>query len=470
MSFTNWLLQERPRQVLLELDYVSGSTTKTYYLSNGAFVSSPTDSPANMPYDPYLVGGIEFERSLGEVFTGLSVSKVSDVSIMSNDDTLPLLSSGVYGRAIRIYLGDPGWEKSQFVQVIAAVCDGVLPEQTTLKIKFRDAADKFLTPLLTDRINTGVSAGQLKPLCLGRCFNLKPVLLNDATHTYLFNSTASQAVTAVRFNGAAVPGTYYSVDLAASTITFNVHPQGEVTMDVDGTVAASWLTNATQFIQWIATQVGTIADISGLPSYLLGLYVSTDLSVYAILDEICASVGAYWYFDRVGQFTVRAFNGFALPTSELTRDQTVEQSRKPRRIINPLYEIKAIYKRNWTPLTAIAGSVHETMPAFANELAAEGKELTLSQSIKALYPQAGSISVSTLLVNAVDVTTEVNRRLALSAIPRFIYELKCLASAFSWSLGDTVLLEHHGINGDRAVLTKLVESPISGSCNAELWQ
>ncbi|MDZ7903108.1 MAG: hypothetical protein U5L01_11435 [Rheinheimera sp.] len=389
MSFIHWLLQERPRQVLMELDYDDGGTVRTYYLSNGAFVSGPTDTPANMPYDPYLVGGIEFERSLGEVFTGLSVSKVSDVSVIANADTLPLLSLAVYGRAIRVYLGDPSWVKSQFVQIITGICDGVLPEQTTLKIKFRDTADRFLTPLLTEQVSAGVSSGQLKPLCLGRCFNIKPILLDDATHTYLFNSTPSQAVSAVRFNGAAVPGSYYSVDLAASTITFNVYPQGDVTMDVDGTVATSWLSTATTFIQWIATRMGLSADVVGLPSYQLGLYVTSNISVYAVLDEICASVGAYWYFDRVGQFAVRVFNGFGAPASELTRDQTVSQSRKPRRIINPLYEIKAVYKRNWTPLSSIAGSVHENTPAFAKELASEGKELTLSQPIKALETSPG---------------------------------------------------------------------------------
>lgn len=470
MSFSNWLMQERPRQVLLELDYESAGLIKTYYLSNGAFVSSPIDAPANVPYDPYIVGGVEFERSLGEVFTGLSVSKVSDVSIIANNDTLPLLNAAVYGRSIRIYLGDPGWNKSQFVQIIAGICDGILPEQTTLKIKFRDAADRFLTPLLTERISSGVSSGQLKPLCLGRCFNIKPVLLDDATHTYLFNCTASQAVAAVRFNGALVPSSYYSVNLSASTIAFSVYPQGEVTMDVDGTIGPHWLNTATMFIQWIAAQVGVTVDVIGLPNYLLGLYVTSDSSVYSVLDEICGSVGGYWFFDRIGKFTVRAFNGFTVPATELNRDQTWANSRKPRRIVNPLYEIKAVYKRNWTPLSAIAGSVHENTPAIATELANEGKELHLSQPIKALYPQAESITVSTLLVNAADVSTELSRRLALSAIPRFVYELKSLASAFSWSLGDTVLLEEQGLNGNRAVLIKLVESPISGSCNVELWQ
>lgn len=470
MSFASWLLQERQRLVLLEVDYQDNGITRTRYLSNGAFVSKPTDVPANQPYDPYITGGVEFERSLSEVFTGVSVSKVSDIQVLLTEQTMDLVDLQVFGRGVRVYFGDPSWTKAQFVQVIAGVCDGILPEQTTFKIKFRDAADRLQNPLLTERIATGPSSGQLKPLCLGRCFNIKPVLLDDATHTYLFNCTASQAVTAVRFNGALVPSNYYSVNLQSSTITFSVYPQGDVTLDVDGTVSGSWLVDAASMITWMAGRLSLSVDVQGLPTYMLGLYVTTDQTVYSLLDEICASVGAYWFFDRTGLFMVRAFTGLGAPVDVISRDQTVAQSRRLRKVIQPLYQLTAQYKRNWTPLVSIAGSVHEATPALAQELASQGKSLTASQAIIAQYPQAIAITIETLLVTSADVTTEVARRLALSSVPRYVYELKCLASAFSWFVGMTVGLEQAGKNGVNAVLTKLVESPISGSCNVEFWQ
>lgn len=472
MTFETWLMTERARVVLLELDYfdVASNSTKSCYFSNHAFVTSPQDTPANTSYDPYIIGGIDFERSLSEVFSGQSVSKVASVSLLQNSDTIELLTRALFGRAIRVFLGDASWPKSQFVQIIAAICDGVQPEQTSIKLKLRDAADTFLKPLLSERVASGPSKGALKPLALGRCFNVKPLLLDDATHTYLFNCTPSAAVTAVRFNGASVPSANYTVDLAASTVTFSVYPQGEITLDVDGVKTSTFLNTATQFVQYIATRLGVAVDVAGLPSYMLGLYLTSDQSTFAVLDDICASVGAFWYVDRLGLFTVRAFNGTSISSARLPKDQTLKGSRNVRRTIAPLAAITAQYKRNWSPLSTIAGAIHEQQPALAKELAENGKSLSIGQNISAMYPEAQSINIDTLLVNAVDVTTELQRRLTLSSVPRFIYELKALAAPFSWSIGMTVTLEQPGINGDRAVLTKLIESPVKGRCNVEFWQ
>lgn len=474
MSFLSWLeAQGNFRCVLIELDYKDAGVMKTAYLSNAAFVSAATDLPAHTAYDPFVIGSVQFERSLNEVFTGSSISKTSDIELIYHPLTLELLTKAVYGQSVRIYLGDKSWPKSEFVQIIAGLCDGVMPEQTKVRLKFRDAADSLKTQLLTERYASGTAAGQLKPLCLGRCFNIAPVLIDAATHTYQFSQGVSQAVTAVRFNGAVVPDTYYTLGLADSTITFTTFPTGDVTMDVDGLVIGlTWLQTATDFIGYIASVRGLTVDCSSLSDYLLGLYLTTDVTADQVLDEICASIGGYWFFDRLGHFKVRAFNGVqALADAFLTKDQTVANTLKVRRVINPLHSLTLGYKRNWTPLSNIAALVHETTPATAAELAADGKTVTLTQSsVLDNYPQAESIKSNTLLVTEADATTESYRRLALAAIPRFVYELQQLTAPFAWQIGASAYLESAGINGDRAVITKLIEAPINGTCTVEYWQ
>ncbi len=474
MSFLSWLeSQGNFRCVLIELDYKEAGVMKTAYLSNAAFVSAATDTPAHTAYDPFVIGSVQFERSLNEVFTGSSISKTSDIELIYHPLTQSLLTKAVYGQSVRIFLGDKTWPKSDFVQIIAGLCDGVMPEQTKVRIKFRDAADVLKTPLLVDRYASGTAAGLLKPLCLGRCFNIAPVLIDEATHTYQFNNGVSAAVTAVRFNGAVVPGSYYTVNLADSTITFTTYPTGDVTMDVDGQlVGFTWLQTASDFIGQIASMRGLTVDSSGLPGYMLGLYLTTDTATDQILDEICASLGGFWLFDRLGQFKVRAFNGVpALAGESLTKDQTVANTLKIRRVINPLHSMTLGYKRNWTPLSNIAAVVHETIPATAAELAADGKTVTRTQAaVLDNYPQAETIKTDSLLVTEADATTEADRRLALAAIPRFVYELQQLTAPFSWQIGTCAHLEAAGINGDRAVITKLIEAPQDGTCNVEYWQ
>lgn len=475
MSFLSWLeSQGNFRCILVELDHKDAGVMKTAYFSNAAFVSAATDTPAHTAYDPFVIGSVQFERSLNEVFTGSSISKTSDIELIYHPVTQALLTKAVSGQSVRIYLGDKRWPKADFLQIIAGQCDGVMPEQSKIRIKFRDAADSLKTPLLTERYTSGSAIEQLKPLCLGRCFNIKPVLIDSATHTYQFSQGVSHAVTAVRFNGSVVPGSYYTVNLADSTITFTTFPNGDVTMDVDGLkIAGTWLQTAADFIGHIASMCGITVNCSGLPGYMLGLYLTSDLAVDQVLDDICASIGGYWFFDRLGQFKVRAFNGVPAepPSAFLTKDQTIINTSKIRRVINPLHSLTLGYKRNWTPLSNIAAVVHETTPAIAAELAAEGKTVTRTQpAVLVNYPQAETIKTDSLIVNEAEATTEANRRLSLSAIPRFIYELQQLAVPFSWQIGDCAYLEAAGINGDRAVITKLIEAPNDGTCTVEYWQ
>ena len=163
------------RCVLVELDYLDGSTVKTAHFSNAAFVSGQSDAPAHTAYDPFILGGLDFERSLAEVFTGASSVRLTDVELVKQPATEWLIAAKVAGQQIRVFLGDKAWPKASFAQVITGVCDGAWSEQSRIRIKFRDLAKTLQVPVLTERFSSGAAQGELKPLCLGRCFNIKPV-------------------------------------------------------------------------------------------------------------------------------------------------------------------------------------------------------------------------------------------------------------------------------------------------------
>lgn len=474
MDYQNWLAQVGVfRCVLVELDYLDAGTVKTAYFSNAAFVSAGSDSPAHTAYDPFVLAGLEFDRSLAEIFTGASSVRTSDVELVSLPATQWLVSAKVAGQQIRVFLGDKAWPKAQFQQIITGVCDGVWPEQERIRIQFRDAARQLQQPALTERYISGAAEGELTPLCLGRCYNIKPVLIDAANHVYQFNCVPSQAVTAVRFNGAVVDAAQYVIDLAAGTIAFNTYPIGEVTADVDGAViTGQWLQTAADFIQYLLSRLSISADISGLPGYLLGLYLTDDTDADVLLDEICASVGGYWLFDRTGQFRARHFNGIPVTKSaQITDDQNLYGTRLLRRRITPLYSYTIGYARNWQPLSSIAASIYENDPAEAKRLATTEQTVTItSSSVEAEYADAETVTASTLIVTKADAETEANRRMALAAVPRYVYETQQLASPFAWDLGAGCELDTQGVNGEAAVLTRLSESPLTGLCTVEYWQ
>lgn len=474
MIYEQWLATPGLyRCVLVELDYVDAGAVKTAYFSNAAFISAGSDTPAHTAYDPFVIGGLDYERNLAEIFTGASTARTADVELITTPALAWLVSANIAGQPIRVFLGDKSWPKSDFKQVISGVCDGVWPEQTSMRIKFKDMAKTLQIPALTERHVGGAAQGELKPLCLGRCYNISPQLIDAGSHIYMFNSVASQAVMAVRFNGDVVAPADYTVNLAAGTITFSVFPIGDVTMDVDGAkVSGAWLQSASQIISYLCSRIGITADVTGLPSYLLGLHLTDDTQLSAALDDICASVGGYWLFNRLGQLKVRAFSGVpAIKAAEITDDQNLYASRQLRRRIAPLYTLTLGYARNWAPLSTIAATIFESSPEVAKRLADEEQIITQAAPLVLVaYADAELLTVSTLIVNETDANTEAARRMAISAVPRYVYETQQLAAPLQWQLGDGATLQTPGVNGTAAVITKLAENPLKGVVRVEFWQ
>ncbi len=52
------------RIVLIEVGVKVGGSETTRFLSTGAYVTSPTDSPANQYYEPVVTTGLQFTEQL----------------------------------------------------------------------------------------------------------------------------------------------------------------------------------------------------------------------------------------------------------------------------------------------------------------------------------------------------------------------------------------------------------------------
>lgn len=477
MTFSTWLKTPGiDRCYIIEADYLLAGVLHTLRRSTHPYRSAPTDTPALMPYPDSILTLPEFDRDMAEVFVGTSRLSVGELTLFLDDELMQLINTAVFGgQQVRLYCGDASWALAEFGQILVGQIEQLdAVSYDTAKLTFKDRAAIFERLIQQSTITAGPNAGKPVPLCYGECFNVSPVLLNPVTKQYQVHSGPVSAITAVRENGQPIP---FTANLANGTFTLQNNAQGRVTADVLGAVVAgSYLTTADQLLQHIiVNMMGLAAPIgTALPTYTLGLYIDKDRSVASVLDEIAASVGAAWFFNRLNQVVKSHFNGALTPTDTLTPDDIEDDTLLPVRRITPAQSITVGYKRNWTPQAdGLAGVIREQNPELAT-LYEKAESLVVAENggIAAQYPDAADINVSTLIATAAAAQTEANRRLALASIPRTVFELSAFAAPFAMQLGQSISINYpqYFTAGQSAVITRLTDLPGDNSVRLEVWR
>lgn len=474
MTFGEWIKTPGvDRCYLVEFQVRVSGQLQTVRRSTHPYRSGPADTPAFMPYPDTVLSVGSWGRELTELFTGYSTTASVSIELFLDDELLSLLeTANVGGLPVTIRCGNASWQLAQFGIVITATAEALSATSAdTAQLQLRDSSELLRRQLQTTLISVGPNAGQPIPICLGRCFNVSPALINEATRTYQVHDGAIHAITAVRENGVAIP---YTANLAAGTFTLTNNAKGRVTADVDGAKPAGvWLQTAAQMITHLVSRFGiaTPAGLATLPAYQLGLYISGDKILADVLDDISASVGAAWYYSRTGQLQWLFFNGPGAAVQSIVADGIEEDTLWPRRRIAPAKTVKVGYRRNWTPQAdGLAGSVRETTPALATSYEQPESAVTATNAVSADYPDAADVSVSTLIVSQVDATTEANRRATWSVVPRTVFELSAFAAPFNLDLGQTVTITHprYFTAGGPVVITRLSDDLLSDTCTLEV--
>lgn len=474
MTFSEWIKTPGvDRCYLVEFEARIAGQLQTVRRSTHPYRSGPADTPAFMPYPDTVLSVGSWGRELTELFTGYSTTARSSIELFLDDEMFGLLeTANVGGLPVIVRCGDASWPLAQFGTVIVATAEALSATSAdTAQLTLRDSSELLRRQLQTTLMSVGPNAGQPIPICLGRCFNVSPALINEATRTYQVHDGAIHAITAVRENGVAIP---YSANLAAGTFTLTNNAKGRVTADVDGAKPAGvWLQSAAQMITHLVSRFGiaTPAGLATLPAYQLGLYISGDKTLADVLDDISASVGAAWYYSRTGQLQWLFFNGPGAAVQSIVADGIEEDTLWPRRRIAPAKTVKVGYRRNWTPQAdGLAGSVRETTPAQATLYEQPESAVTVTNAVSADFPDAADVSVSTLIVSLSDATTEANRRAVWAAVPRTVFEFSAFAAPFNLDLGQTVTITHprYFTAGSTAVITRLSDDLLSDTCTLEV--
>lgn len=461
----DWLADDvgRTRCLLVEAEYGGGGTE---YMSTSAFVSKPTDTVPNIPYEEIIVDVLEIESSIsGDV----SLGKIVVTNPAGELDSW--LSRAWRGWPLRVYLGCPGWSKDDFILIGAAICGGIsASRQDRLALEMRDKRE-----LLSEEVQTSLmSSGVPKPLSLGTVFNAEPVLQDSATLRYRYHENGNAVITAVRDNGV-TPASV--TDQGDGSFILGTAPSGRITCDVNGETTGT----PAAMVEWLALRSPEIssADIDSTnlaafsATYGLGMYIRDSRDIQSCIADVMSSVGGVARFSRLGLLQIMRLDVPGTASLSLVADDVVERGLTLVGQEEPNKRVTLGYKKNWAVQDegTLAGSVSA---ANRDLYGKEHSTVTADNSgITTNYPLAPTPDVvETLIVSSADAQTEADRRRTLRGVKRTQYQVRGFSAPFQAQVGETVEIVHprYGFSsGDDAVIVGMKQSPTKNKVTLEVW-
>ncbi|SMF92357.1 hypothetical protein SAMN02982917_0573 [Azospirillum oryzae] len=307
------------------------------YRSDVGFTTEPGDSPSNTYFVRRIDTPLTVKRSL---FNGTAIGGYSETSFgsvtLGNDD------------GADDWLAELDWD-GRLVEVLysplerPALADfGVLFSGAAEQLVLGDAIEIQLRDLLV-LLDTPASRGQFggtggidgtaelkgreKPWLIGRRRQIEPVLIDAANNVYMVDPLGFSALLTARDKGVDYPATVgdygsYAALVAASLTGTNVatakaaglirlgqKPSGRFTIDAEGvSVSGAWISRYADLVRHLVTSMTTLSvddlDDTSFVAFnttqpaVLGYWCdgSSVPKVRDVIDQLSATVGAYWGF------------------------------------------------------------------------------------------------------------------------------------------------------------------------------
>jgi hypothetical protein len=440
----------------------AAGSTETLRYGNRGYQTEPGDTPANVNYLPRIsnAGTITREMFSGERTEGASRVGYGEIVLTNTDGGLDDLKDyGFDNRQLMVKTGTPETAFASLNTVLVATMAQVALSRRSVSISLKDRLYELDTQHQkstyagSNSLPNGLDGvadlqGKPKPYMLGKVYNVSPPLVNTSRLIYQLNNGAINSVEAVYDGGVALTAgaTYpdqatmestapaagqYRVWLAGGYFRLGSSPVFEITADATQGAAAGNRTTA-QLLKQLALDAGidsgdiTAGDVTALDtanSAVVGIWFADERTTLAAMDEVAASVGAYYGFDRLGDLRMARF---AAPsgTPVLTIDQNngFDLDRVVNRDGQPTYRVTVNHSKFWTTQTSgLSGSV---TAANRSNLAQEYRA-TATEDLDVLdqHLAAQEQVRNTLLTSASDAATEATRLLTLYKTRRDVYKV-----------------------------------------------
>lgn len=437
----------------------AGTTTVLRYSDQG-FTTEPTDTPANAHYEARLKQPALVRRDMfrtGSTF-GESQIGVGELILANQDGELDGLADyGFDGQQIRVLVGEDTDAYSSFVEALVGTMDQIEITQQNFTIRVRDRQAELQNPIQSNRYagtgsleGSGLDIqGRVKPLLYGKVFNISPVTVNALSYIYQVAENAIADISDVYDQGVALSrGTDYpdeatllSTSPAAGEyrvyqgyFRLGVRPAGQVTCDAAESTTATDNTCG-QILKRLALQAGiasgdidsaSVTALDTANSAECGLWIYADRSANDCMDEMSASVGAYYGFDRLGKFRVGRLEEPATTAVFTLDDVNIIKLEKvaTRDTGNglPAYRVSLDYLKIYTQQdqSTLAASV---TPDRLAQLQLQYRTVVSSDStVQVKHKLAPEIARQTCLIDATDAQAESDRLLALYSVRREFFD------------------------------------------------
>jgi hypothetical protein len=231
-------------------------------------------------------------------------------------------------------------------------------------------------------------------------------------------------------------------------------PAGLVTADVtqgasaaDRTAGQVWAALMTRAGYGGDYSTSDVAALDAANDSVIGYFADSETTYERALDEVAASVGAWWGPDRTGTFRIKQLTApSGTPAIRLTANDLL---KAPERISTldqgrglPSYRTTVRYAKNWTVQTDLAGGVDEARRA---RLAKEWLEVSSADTdVQDAHLLAPETIEDSLLYAVSGASAEAARRQTLRGIrgDRFTLQVPLNDETESLDLGDVIELSH----------------------------
>lgn len=390
---------------------------RIFLFGDGKWNGRPSDIlRPNRMADARIIASADIERSIpmspddqrrGELAVG-------EITFANADGGLDYLASdySISGRSVRIYLGPARGDFAEFGLVQEVFGSHFENDGETLRLRVQSTASLLSTPLQATRYRgSGGQEGDAElasrpmPILYGECFNVTPVLIDKGLWIYQVHDGPILSIDAVKERGLELDDSGVDVAnytaLAALDVALGEFatcktlglikvgfgtggPEGPVTMDVRGDVAAgAYSASMGDVLFRIATNRaaldGGLLDLNSfgdLPVGRIGFYAdgADELTCADVFDALLGGINGWYATSRSKLLRV----GFASPPEDLDSwahafdENDILPIEEIGREQAPRWEQGALYAKNWTPM----GSTE-----ISEAVDGDTKELLLAQGL-----------------------------------------------------------------------------------------
>lgn len=436
-------------------------TTEVLRFSDMGYTTTPSETPADTHFDARLKQPALVRRDMFRPGTTYGESQVGigELVLANQDGELDALADyGFDGQQLRLLVGEDTDPYSAFAEALVGTMDSVEVTQRDFIIRVRDRQAELREPIQTlryagtgDLEGSGLDIkGRVKPLVYGKVFNAIPVTVNPNLFIYQVASNAIADIPKVYDQGIELTqGTDYPDEATLLSTApaageyrrfegyfrLGTRPVGLLTCDaVESTTAAD--NTVGKVLKRLALQVGvdagdvdddSIDDLDLANAAECELFIDADRPGTECMDEVAASIGAYYGFDRFGVFRVGRLGEPGTPVVTLDEINIIEIEKVSSRDTEqgiPVYRVNLDYQRNYTlqDQSTLAATVAESRLA---ELQLEYRKVVAEDlGVLNKHRLAPELNRITHLIDATDAQDEADRLLALYSVRREVFDVK----------------------------------------------